>query len=57
MQMVLPAILVLTIHIHRRNAEIARALRGRAQPAPPVFGAVQLVGRDPVFVVGDAGAD
>lgn len=55
--MVLPAILVLTIHIHRRDAEIARALRGRAQPAPPVFGAVQLVGRDPVFVVGDAGAD
>jgi hypothetical protein len=57
MQMVLPAILVRAIHIHRRDAEIARALRGRAQPAPSVFGAVQFVGRDPVFVVGYAGAD
>jgi hypothetical protein len=55
--MVLPAIFVLAIHVHRRDAEEAGSFRGGEESAASVFRAVELVGCDPAFVVGYPGPD
>jgi hypothetical protein len=47
----------LTIHVHRRDAEEARAFCGSVEATASVFRAVELVGRDPAFIVGYAAAD
>ncbi|KAL4863600.1 hypothetical protein BDV12DRAFT_206354 [Aspergillus spectabilis] len=55
--MILPAILLLAIHIHRRDAEKSRPLRGGVESTAAVFRPVKLVCRDPAFVIADSLAD
>ena len=57
MLVVLSRILLLTLHVHGRDAEELRLRTREADLGAPILGAVHFDGGAPAFVVEDAGAD